>query len=707
MLIDGKKSCPWKWLILTIATMILFLGVLELVHPYYFTCDDNLDSYIAVYDHAVKSALHGEFATYNFHQFMGIPFLSHGQTGSFNILTYISYGLSYLLLGHRYGVIEFVSILHLTMGAIGMFLLLRKIKCSKLASYLGAVAWGLNSFTVYLGRAWLVVIISAGFLPFLLLSSLNLVEKPCFKTFIAATVWKTLFFYCAGQPQFFTYAIMADCIFTFSYSMIVNKKSFGKIFKLYALSGIAVLFLCLPLLVPMYKEISASANRAGSYSFKDLEDGKEFFGGLLVAVLFPFMSEGGATHIFDVFEFHAGHFGYVLTAALAAGGVLLFRKPKKQEDERTKKVLLAILPPLVLSLLYACSSLFLKLVSYIPIINQFRWPMKAVEYSLIFIIMAAAVLFDVFVKHMIKEKHSDTRRKVLACAVISVNILNFAGLYYLFPPQLRGLNNSAAIPFEEDGVDVIGNDRYVSVFLTLGDSTPFDHNSSMAYNLATIYDMDSYLGYDSIVPTGVSGRDATLQFSYGGIIEHMTESSIDVFRSCGVRWYVVYHGDERYLNREEQEFLPKVRNMLSENGCEIRYSSKDRDFYYDKEAPAVVSGNDQDFLCKIYGNYIRFSTDAAWQGGNVDIHYNYSDKMIATVDGEETDIHVLEDGTGMRITVPEGEHQIKITYKDAFLLNFAVDILIFAAVCTVCVLFARKTKRVKNEPEQADVTAES
>ena len=692
MTLQDSKKKGLCWLALTIITVLALLSVLELVHPYYFLCDDNLDSYIAVYKHTVDAALDGELATYNFHQFMGIQFLSHGQTGTFNPITYISYGLSFLFLGHVYGMIDFVAIFHLLAGSIGTFFLIRKIKCSGFSAYLGAVCWALNSFTIYLGRAWLVVIIVAGFLPYIILFTLRFIEKTDGRSFLLTTLWKAYFFYCVGQPQFFAYAIIVDCIFALSYSFVFHKERLKKIILLYVLSSVAVIFLCLPLLMPMYREIALSNNRAGSYSFSDMLDGKAILISIFVAMFYPFIP-CGPTHSFTLFSDHAGHIGYVLAFAIIFGLFSLRHEKKCNEKLYSKQILLALFPPVLITLLYGCSRAFLWIMSFVPVINQFRWPIKILEYFYLFLIMMASVLLDATLRQYFPDvKTAPSKKKWALTVLIVINILKFAGLYYLFPPQLRGLNNSAAIPFEEDGVDVIGDERYVSVFLTYGDCTPFDHNSAMAYNLATVYGIDSYLGYDSLIPTSFFDRDQQLTMTYAGILYRFPESTFQAFRSCGVRWYVVYDGDERYMIEDEKPLFIQAKQVLEANGCQVMHRSKDRLFYYDAAAPSVINCGGKDIHYKIYGNYYRFQTDASFEGGTVDMHYNYNSHISAYVDGEKTEIRELPDKTGMQISVPAGEHTVKVKYEDRFLLNLIIDLTSFTLIC-VAIALIRKRRR--------------
>ena len=281
----------------------------------------------------------------------------------------------------------------------------------------------------------------------------------------------------------------------------------------------------------------------------------------------------------------------------------------------------------------------------------------------------------------------------LAAAVICANLLNFAGLYYLFTPQLRGLNNSARIPFEEPGVDVIKSDRYVSIYPTLGDSTPFDHNASMAYNLATVFGLNCYLGYDSIIPDSLFKQNPTLSFTYAGVVTKLEETTVDAFRRCGVRWYVVFDGDYRYLSESEAKRIPVAKEILEKTGCELLYREGDRLFYYDKEASPVVSCNGREIKYDIHGNYIDFWTDSQSEGGVVKIHFNYDENFTAYVDDTVAELGILADGEGMYINVPGGAHEVRISYSDHFERNLATVLGTFAIMFAVFCLFKRLKKK--------------
>ena len=85
-----NKRETWIYLALTVFVTLVILIVNECFHPYFFLCDDNLDSYITQYLYTIECLKSFELPLYNFHRFMGIEFLSHGQTGLFDPVMYIS-----------------------------------------------------------------------------------------------------------------------------------------------------------------------------------------------------------------------------------------------------------------------------------------------------------------------------------------------------------------------------------------------------------------------------------------------------------------------------------------------------------------------------------------------------------------------------------------------------------------------------------------
>ena len=231
---DNRKT--WIYLAFTVFITLLFLIINECVHPYFFFCDDNLDSYFTQYTYTIDCLKNLELPLYNFHRFMGTEYLSHGQTGLFDPVMYISYGLSYLFFGHSFALIDIMAIIHLTIGGVGMFLVIRKLSGNHLASSLGAISWSLNSFVLFLGRSWFVVILNASIFPYILLGSLYLLTKKDFKALIVSALPKIICYALVHHPQFFFYSVAADFVFIIAYSIIVSKKETLKFFGKYIAS---------------------------------------------------------------------------------------------------------------------------------------------------------------------------------------------------------------------------------------------------------------------------------------------------------------------------------------------------------------------------------------------------------------------------------------------------------------------------------------
>ena len=63
--------------------------------------------------HTFDSLLGGELAQYNFHQFLGYPFLAAGQTGVLYPLNYLAVFLSRMLLGHSFLAVDLLVVMHL------------------------------------------------------------------------------------------------------------------------------------------------------------------------------------------------------------------------------------------------------------------------------------------------------------------------------------------------------------------------------------------------------------------------------------------------------------------------------------------------------------------------------------------------------------------------------------------------------------------
>ena len=108
-------------ILVIVALIFAVLTAIEIRYGgYFFVHDDNLQSYLCLYKHTFEGLKHGTLSLYNFHQFMGLPFVDDGQSGVFNPIVYIAVGLSYLFSGNAFATIDIMTYFYLAAAGISM-----------------------------------------------------------------------------------------------------------------------------------------------------------------------------------------------------------------------------------------------------------------------------------------------------------------------------------------------------------------------------------------------------------------------------------------------------------------------------------------------------------------------------------------------------------------------------------------------------------
>lgn len=678
----------WIYLAFTIFITLLILIINECIHPYFFFCDDNLSSYFTQYTYTIDCLKSFELPLYNFHRFMGIEFLSHGQTGLFDPVMYISYGLSNLLFGHSFAMIDLMSIIHLIIGGVGMFLVIKKLSGNNPAASMGAISWSLNSFVFFLGRSWLVVILTASVFPYILLGSLYLLTKKDFKALVISAVPKIICYMIVHHPQFFFYSVAADFVFVITYSIVTNKKESLKFFGKYMISIFISILSTVFLWFPSLISIISSSNRESSYDSLSLLSDKQNLFTLILGTMVPFLEDRSAVLISEEIQVRLGHIGYLIIII-----VVIYIATYRRHIKEHKQILFSVISSFVamtLIFLYSGFPPFIKLQAYMPILSNFRYIYKAMMFFHFFHILAGSLCLTVLMKSVWKNI------KFLSTVLLTIHVLNFGLLYFICSPIQWGIPFDTDIPFKDEAVDIIKSDRYASACFTLyGDPEkniifPDNYAKSLAYNFSTYYGMDNYLGYDSIYPVEFAKQgNVTLNFDYKSIIE-LSPENIDIMRSNGVRWYIV--------NEYDNEKHDKTVKSLNERGVIKKFTIGDRSIYFDEKAPALVnhSGNPLDY--SLTHNSINIKTHKDFSGGDISILYRYSGNFKTTIDGKIAAVSPAMENMGMVLNVPSGEHIIKIEYRDnIFTYTFICFIGTYALLFVAMVIFK---SRFRKEPQR-------
>ncbi|MDD2772467.1 MAG: hypothetical protein PHP45_02110 [Elusimicrobiales bacterium] len=631
--------------------------VLELRHPYYFLQDDNRVHYLGYLAHNWRALISGSLALFNFHQFLGTPFLAMGQTATLYPPAYLAAGLSKLLFGHIFAAVDIYIILHLVAGGPAMFHFLKKTGVGGRAAFLGGLAWPLNGFAVYMSSNWPVVCPVVVYFPLMLLFSTLVLETAGGLAEICALTAVRLGLFYTGYVQYFIYCVVFETLFLLLCGFFSGKKPGRAALLRYLSSHILTAALALPLLLPMWHLARISADRSVPLPYSDFASGRNklllWLQGLVLPIKAGWILR---SEIFSrIFRRHSwldaflpcyAHVGWVM--AFFAVRSLAPRNFKTLTPQaKSAAALLAI--ALVWSV-----GLINKILYVIPIMNRFRYNFKLVLFSDFLLIALGVAGYAVFES---RRAHKTT----VFTVALALTISNFALLYLALPP--RNFSNFAEkvplrIPLP--GPDTSG--RILAIAppnsdMVNGTALPTtDYSGLVAFNYATLWGYDYFAGYQVLVPkpnaeaTGYLAAPAVAPVKSGelaGMAPHL--------RCWGVRRYIVANS-----------FLPVYEKDFAALDMRREWNDATRTIFLDPHArPPVYLPGTNDGL----GLEYRFSVNSVFiskKSGPAAVavaNVLYNPFFNALVNGVRAQVEPNADGQ-LSIAMPAGRADAEIYYRD-------------------------------------------
>jgi len=338
--IGNKLKKIHKPLILC-AVLLSVFAFIESKQPYFFMEDDNRDFYLPYFVHNFESLLKGELAFFNFHQFLGIPHFSSGQTAVFYPVTYLCVFASKVLFGHYFAAIDIQVIFHLLIGALGFYAFLRALELNGMAAFFGALTWPLCSFVVYVSNSWVILAGAAAYFPWMIYFAIKLYQMPAAKNIAGLVIFRLLLFY-AGHIQYFIYSVIFEIL---TFTLLILKK-YGRdkdrmylkhILKVYTISFVFVFFLSLPLLLPMWHQTSISASRSCRLPFAEYFSESYDMFQWLTGIVFPFNDATAANKWAHRHLNSISHVGYLTVVFIVMTVVYLRREIKNEKIKQSRR----------------------------------------------------------------------------------------------------------------------------------------------------------------------------------------------------------------------------------------------------------------------------------------------------------------------------------------------------------------------------------
>lgn len=667
-----------KWLfplVLMLTTLIVFVYI-EYKHPYFFLQDDNRDYYLPYFVHNFESLLNGELALYNFHQFLGIPSLATGQTGALYPISYLSVFISDLVFGHYFVAVDIQVIIHLLIGAVGIYKLMIFLEIHRGSAFFAGITWPLSSFIVYVSNSWVVVSAAAAYFPWMLLFSLYLHKKPHLNVTVYAVTVRLLLFY-AGHIQFFIYSVIFEFITLVLYSIFFSKGDSKKsstilCLKKYIKSYIYVFILSLPLLLPMWHLTTISAGRSEPLQFHIFVN--QFFPAdqLLKGLLYPFMQVDEGVYASFRNMVNLSHIGYITFFLVLFG--IVDRYITRRNTIKLESVKLSVFTlPALFAFLWSTNWLFNYLIYQIPILNRFRWPFKLIFYFDFYLIVIAALILSFIIG---QRPWKSITKNTLLIVLLTIQVSNFVFLYTETPYKDFGEHHGDILPLEEKLKNKLIDGRIISLGFdtwtpTPKNNTPYFTAPTLGFNYATLWGLDYFAGYEPLIPA--ANNEACLGLNFTAIIKSGDLIPVAYLRKAGVKWYIV-----------PKDKADPYSKLLLKEGIIPKYVDDNRVVFHDSKSSAMVFYADGKSIksdsYRVTTNSIALSIDLK-QSQQVIFNYLYNPFFEAFIDGEKTNMRE-HDKIHFSILIPEGKHDIMIRYKDPYLIigtSIAMAFLTLAA----------------------------
>lgn len=648
---DGDKGWANAW-VLT-ALVAVFFWVLELRHNYYFLQDDNRVYYIGALAHNWRAVREGGLALFNFHQFLGVPFLAIGQTATLYPPAYIAAGLSELFFGHIFAALDIYVILHLVAAGPAMFYFLQKTGVGRRAAFLGGLAWALNGFAVYMSANWMIVCQAGAYFPLMLAFSLLVLDDGGGgrEVYFLAAARLGLFY--TGYPQYFIQCVFFELAYVLSVWFFGGEKPERPALLRYLLSYALTAALSLPLLLPMWYLAQISADRGAPLPYAEFSSDPNNLLLWLQGLALPVPALWMLKNWIPRFLCPCASRELLLPCYAAVGWVMAFfagwlvaARRFFTAVPRQKAAAIVLVVALAWSL-----GLFNRLLYIMPVLNRFRTNFKLVLFVNFALITLGATGYRAY------EERS-ARKAYFFPAALILSLGWFAFLYMALPVRtFTHFTETLPLHAPLAGPDTSG--RIVALTPRKSDVTDGviitrrDDLRLVAFNYATLWGYDGFAGYQALVPR----RNSKMTFALNdaSIVPLNTNEFsmlLPYFRCWGVRRYIM-----------QTAARPFYEKTFADSG--IKFESGDAAYavFVDPGArpPVYFAATGEVLEYKFSVNGVGISKDGP--ASTVVINALYNPFFDAAINGAPARIVPTKDGQ-ISLSLPPGHADAKIYYRD-------------------------------------------
>lgn len=676
-----KKKCSFQRLAYPISLVIissLFFLLLEFKYPYFFLHDDNRTYWLPSFVYNYRSIQKGEIPLFNFHQFLGYPWHSNGQTAVLYPFGYIAPLISKIFFDHYFATVDIYIILHLIAGALTFYILLKYIGLNEKSSFFGAITWVLCGFNIFASTGWSFLSNYVAYFPLLIYFSLKLCNNFSYKTFVYLIICRVLLFM-VGHSQYFAYAVIFE-IFTFLLVLVFSKfkqekEQLFRSLKIYLYSYVFTTILSLPLLLPMWHQMNISAGRSDKLRFVEFASFTYDITQWIRGLIYPFTQKNDWGFLYVLsYSSYIGYFTIIFII------ICLFNYFKGNYSKNKRILISVFLSAALVAFLWMTSSLFNHIIYLIPILNRFRMPFKIEFFVNFYLIIIASIGFS----FLINKISTKTLKNIIFIILIAEHIFSFCYLY-MFTPRRTFQEYHAKVPFEEPFKEKINNGRIIGFdsYYAINMLEPSDFIGS---NFATLWGLYHFAGYELLISKDnlkacLNLNGDAIMYLYKGLWENnKINERINYFRQWGVKWYIV--------NKETilQVKLP-FKKVFEDEKRNIYYDEKAKPFFFWQD-----NQNDHGISYSIKTNEIRLNLNND-KAQDLVINFLYNTFFKASLDNKDINIR-SNSFKQMVISVPEGKHNVVIKYRDPYFTVSCYVVLLF--LLTVVVIYFVKKLKLKN-----------
>ncbi len=560
-----------KYLLLGLAIVVILFLFMEYQHPYTFLKDDNLNQFLPVVLEGMKQLEQRSLPVWNPYQYTGTPLLEIGTYAVLYPGTWISYAIARML-GNTFATFEIFALMHLLLGYLMMFVLVKRKVSAKVAC-LSALSFVFSGYILIAARNWYYVLPSAVFLPtiFYLLHRAN--EEDNLKLWIYLGIVRGMYFY-GGNAQYVAYTALFEIV----YLLLLAKREYKNSLEVLEKFGVSVLITAIIVAPLALAQLGiAQLSSRGDHSPLDY---------LLTTASHPLDTLLGQFITYPLYKAqdtfakapssfsNLYYYGTLFFIAVIFAIIRAIRERGKAWLKQVDPAIILGLCAIILS--WGWRGIVYSIGVILPIFNDFTHPFKITLYVAFFFCMGGAQEVEERL-----EKYG--KKKWITGAIFCILILLLAW-HSTVATQTAYSETEDNIPLVTKFPAEMQKGRIITVSY-LRESEYYKKNrfdiadlkgsEFLTYNFATYHELMHIAGYEPFISRTI---EKNIPITRNAVRDRI---NVDRLKEYGVRWIIL--PTDSLVEREELKELPKKQETKEytileiENAKDLVFDEKNAD----------------------------------------------------------------------------------------------------------------------------------